>query len=365
MSGRGLIILVAGLFIIGGTLYVTLFQRSEALTTNVVNSYNIEQAKNIANSAANLAISRIKKTPSWRAGYSAVNMGSGYYWVTLTDTVFQGSVCIRIIATGITNYRTSTEAAYSCTAYVASGFIPPAVKAAISTNNNIETLGTLTVDGRDHDLDGNLISNKGTFGIWTTKNFNQRGSSKVGGTLSSTDYAPSRPGSSNVIRTSQTYPGGYPGSPDSILGGSSMGFAEGTLKAMAVSGANGGQYVTNPSLLRYPLSGVTYVELPSGGSWSPANIDGTGILIVHNSSLNAVIKNINFGTFKGLLVADDIDKIHNTIIGAVIGLSPSPPSGNCIGNGTGVVLYSSQVLTSATASVSGTGGTANVLAWKE
>ncbi|NUM71168.1 MAG: hypothetical protein HUU43_09985 [Ignavibacteriaceae bacterium] len=365
MSGRGLIILVAGLFVIGGTLYTTIFQRSETLTTNVVNSYNVEQAKNIANSAANLALSQLKNNSSWRTGYTAVQMGSGYYWVTLKDTVFNGSVCIRVIATGKTNYRTSTEVAYSCTAYVSSGFIPPAVKAAISTNNNIETLGTLTVDGRDHDLNGNLVSNNGTFGIWTTKNFNQRGSSKVGGTFSSTDYSPSRPGSSNVIRTSQTYPGGYPGSPDSALGGPSMGFAEGTLKSMAMSGTNGGQYVTNPALLRYPLSGVTYVELPSGGSWSPANIEGTGILIVHNTAQNAVIRNINFGTFKGLLMADDIDKIHNTIIGAVIGLSPTPPSGNCIGNGSGTVLYSSQVLTSTTATVSGTGGSSNVLAWKE
>lgn len=142
-------------------------------------------------------------------------------------------------------------------------------------------------------------------------------------------------------------------------------FAEGTLKTQAMSGANGGQYVTNPSLLRYPLSGVTYVELPAGGTRSPANIEGTGILIVHNAAQNAVIRNINFGTFKGLLMADDIDKIHNTIIGAVIGLSPFPPSGNCIGNGSGNVLYSSQVLTSTTATVSGTGGSANVLAWKE
>ena len=74
------------------------------------------------------------------------------------------------------------------------------------------------------------------------------------------------------------------------------------------------------------------------------NVEGTGILILHNSSTNAEIKNINSGTFKGLLIADDMVHIHTDILGAVVCLSPTPSEGNCIGNGNGNVLYSSTAI---------------------
>ena len=67
----------------------------------------------------------------------------------------------------------------------------------------------------------------------------------------------------------------------------------------------------------------------------------TGVLVVHNSAHNALIKNLNGGTFKGLLIADDIDKVHCAILGGVIVLKGS---GNCIGNGSGNVKYCSDVI---------------------
>jgi hypothetical protein len=92
------------------------------------------------------------------------------------------------------------------------------------------------------------------------------------------------------------------------------------------------------------LKGVTYVELPSGSVWTSSNIDGTGILVVHNSTTNAVIKNENLGTFKGLIIADDIVHLHTTVIGAIISITPSPSEGNTIGNGSGNVLFSRKAL---------------------
>lgn len=216
------------------------------------------------------------------------------------------------------------------------------VKAAIVTNTDTTTLGALIIDGRDHDLDGNLISGSGTLGIYTTGTYNQGGSSTVGGTSGGTDYPPSSPYDPNVVDSSATWPGGYPTTPDAV-----MNYTEGTLKSKAQSGSGGSQYVTSPSSLTTPLSGVTYVEY--SGTWNAGSFDftGTGILVVHSPTGNtAVIKNLNTGTFKGLIIADNVEHIHNTIIGAVITLSETV-EGNCIGNGNGSILYSSQALAKA------------------
>ena len=135
---------------------------------------------------------------------------------------------------------------------------------------------------------------------------------------------------------------------------------------MAQSGANGSQYVTDPSNLTFPLSGVTYVELASGSTWQSIALGAsTGVLVVHNSSVNAKIKNLNSGTFTGLIIADDIEKIHTTVIGAVVSLTASP-TGNCVGNGNGEILYSSAVLTQASSVSSGTSGSGfSVVSWLE
>ncbi len=228
------------------------------------------------------------------------------------------------------------------------GYVPTAVLSAVTTNSPIVTNGNLSIDGRNHKMDGTLRVGIGTYGIWTTSTLSQQGSSDIGGTDSTSDFAPTKPANASIIKTSQTWVGGsYPDSPDKVLGGTSQGFPEGTLKAFAQNPSNvGSQYVTSPASLSYPLQGVTYVELSSGSTWNSANITGTGILIVHNSSTNAIIKNINSGPFKGLVIADDIIRLHTNILGAVFVLSSSPSEGNCLGNGSGSVIYSSQAVAS-------------------
>ena len=231
--------------------------------------------------------------------------------------------------------------------------IPAAIQAGVSTRNAVSTNGNMQVDGRNHDLNGTLIPGNGTYGIWTTSTISQSGSSDIGGTYSGTDYAPTNPANSNTIKASATYPlGSYPDTPDKVLGGSASGFPEGTLKNMAISGTGGSQYVTNPSSLSSPFNGVTYVELASGSTWQPSSISGSGVLIVHNAAVNAIMKNLNSGTFKGIIIADDIIHVHATIVGAVVGLSASPSEGNVLGNGNGSVLYSKEAINQAVGIVS-------------
>ena len=223
--------------------------------------------------------------------------------------------------------------------------IPVTVKAAVTTNNPVQTLGSLTVDGRDHNLSGGLKSNHGIFGMWTTSSLNQSGASKIGGTFSELDYPPNRPADPSIVLQNQSWPGGFPDNPDEVLGGSDAGYPEGTLKHVAQLGLKGSQYVTDPTNLNYPLKGITYVDLPSGEIWNSAKVEGEGILIVHNSDKSAVIKNLrSHYNFKGLIIADDIVHIHNQILGAVFVLTDNPSEGNCIGNGSGDILYSTEAL---------------------
>ena len=370
MGGRALIVSLLGIMVLSVSIFLSITESSEDLMKNVDQYFLRQTAQNIAQSGVNLSLRRLADDPAWRSGYSYMAMMNGNLSVRLVDTMFDTKSVVKVISTGITDYGKDTERRETSIAFIASGYIPAAVKAAITTNNPIKTLGGLIVDGRNHTMNGALLNNSGTLGIWTTKTLSQSGNSKIGGTALGVDYVPSKPGNSSTIKTGQTYPGGYPSSPDSILGGPSMGFAEGRLKSIALSGIGGSQYVTNPALLSSPMRGVTYVELPSGGVWQSMNIEGTGILIVHNNSKNAGMKNLNGGTFKGLIIADDIVHIHTDIIGGLIGLSPSPSEGNCIGNGNGNVYYSTEAIaratgTAGTATVLGNGSSGGVLAWWE
>ena len=219
-------------------------------------------------------------------------------------------------------------------------FIPPGARGAITANTTVSTLGGFMMDGREHDINGNVITGQGTLAVSTVGDFDQGGASTGGGTDNGVDYPPSSPANANIYEENAAWSGGFPATPDSVLGGASQGYPEGKLKALAQSGANGGQYATDPSTLHFPLSGVTYVELASGGIWSPSFGTSTGIVVVHNSVRNATIKTPS-GALKGLLIADDVDKIHCSILGGVVVLKNI---GNCIGNGTGNVKYCSEVI---------------------
>ncbi len=342
--GKAVLIFVLGSITLFGIVNINMNESVGVASQNSVDVFKETSVRNIANSVSLMLVSRIADSSSYRAtttqNISSVLGGSANYRVI--DTTIAGQSFIKIDVRGI--YSGKTKSSVVLAQIPSGGFIPTTVKAAVSANNNVSTSGTLTVDGRDHDLNGNLIAGQGTLGLWSTQDISQDGSSKIGGTFSGTDYAVAKPANSNTLNEDAAYSGGYPNTPDSILGGRAKGFPAGTLKSLAQSGAYGSQYTTNPSFLIFPLKGVTYVELPSGGIWNSSNIDGTGILIIHNNTLNAVIKNENMGTFRGLIIADDIVHIHTTIIGAIISITTSPSEGNTVGNGSGQVLFSRQAI---------------------
>jgi hypothetical protein len=368
MGGRAILIVIAGLVILSGSMFVNITQSTNDIATNGNSAYFRQGAKNIAQSGVNLGLRQLASNSSWRTGFPLMSALNGKMIVTAGDVSYTGRPAVQITSIGIMDYGASDERRDTSIAYVGKGFIPPTVKAAVTANNPVSTLGNLTVDGRDHATSGALLPGQGTLGIWTTKTLSQSGNSKIGGHSGVTDYPPAKPANSNSYATGQTWPGGYPGTPDSVLGGPASGYPEGTLKTLAQSHVGGGQYVTDPSTLASPLQGITYVELPSGGVWQSMNIQGSGILIVHNSTKNAAMKNLNSGTFTGLMIIDDPVHIHANIVGALIALTPSPSEGNCLGNGNGSVAYSSQAIINATGLTLGAGvggSTSNVIAFWE
>lgn len=366
--GKAVLLMLIGSISIAAATIFNISSRLNEVKEDAVGYYAKNQAQNICNSTVSMLMSQIADSTTYRVHTPQTkNLFGGTATYSVTEALLTGypDSLIQINVTAVYFGDTSSAVTYCRDpGGGGGGYVPGPVKAAISTNNPVSTTGGLIVDGRDHDLSGNLISNSGTLGIWTTGTVSQGGSSTIGSTDSlGFDHAPQGSAASDpdIVQQNKTWAGGYPDNPDKVLGGVANGFPDGTLKAMAQSGVNGSQYVTDPSSLTYPLSGITYVEIPHNSkpnkrTWNSMDITGSGVLIVHNSSCSAIMKNLNSGTFKGMIIADDIIHIHANVIGAVIGLTPSPSDGNCIGNGNGTIKFSRQAIEDATGLAMGGGG---------
>ena len=223
-----------------------------------------------------------------------------------------------IISTGTVNIYGAEQARRVLRASVQhSPIVNP--RAAVSVSGVASTNGAVTVDGREHDANGNLTGTPGTYGISTSSStFNQGGNSKVGGN----GIAPSNP--ANPVTYELNAPP-LPDTPEKILG-----VSDGALDSYKTS--------TPPSA---PFNGIVYLT----SSWNGVNLDGSsGILIAHNANGDAFLKDIH-GQFKGLIITDDIIHINGDaqLIGAVFGLKTG---GVTLGNGSGEVDFSSAILSS-------------------
>jgi hypothetical protein len=196
----------------------------------------------------------------------------------------------------------------------------------------------------------------------------------IGGTSAAgVNYAPTYPESSAVIEQNCNWLGGFPNSPDGALG-----YPEGTLKGIALTGVGGSQYTTDPNSLVLPLKGVTYVEVPPGDIWDIRKMgnklgeDPEGILIVHNSTGNARVRDLQTKSkktpFRGIVIADYAFHLHIDIFGAILLLSNQlEKNDECNGNKDHKVYYSSQAVKDATSFANSTGsgwqGRVPIIGW--
>ncbi len=366
MTGHASIFLVLGIIVASSLILTNIESSSSRIVENQNAAYLAQSAQNIAQTGVYMGLRQLANDGSWRTGFPLTPLLGGKVSVRAFDTTYNGRLAIGISATGIAAYHTAQEKRVTSTAFVAISPKPVHVNAAISTNAQTKTGGGLIVDGRDHTAAGTLIPGKGIFGLWTTSTYTQSGSSAIGGTsVAGVDYVPSPFPDTSILRVNQSPPGGFPTTPDSAMGGPANGYPEGTVKSVAQSGLSGSQYVTDPLLLVFPLSGVTYVELPSGSTWSP-KLSGSGVVVIHNGTKDAQFKNPG-GTFSGLIIADDVTSLAGLILtGAIIQITPNPKSVQ-IGTSNGSVTYSKEAIINATNNLGSTGygSASSVVAWWE
>jgi hypothetical protein len=348
--GRQALILVAGFAILAGLIKLNLDRSQQRINRLTDEKYCTVTARNAANGGAQMALRSLKQNLNWRTGFTNLNLSQARTDVVIQDSDDDstlGEDSIRIVSQSQFLDRTATV---NMLVILNHPEFPPNVKSGVTARANIGTLGNMLVDGRDHDADGNLIADHGLKAITTTQTYICGGSTALCGTTEAgTDFGPVRSDYGSIVQEHYVWPGTYPTTPEGVLGGASVGLGTNALKQAAQSGTNGSQYVTNPVNLTYPLSGVTYVELPDNGLWSPVDFGGEsqGILVVHNANRNALMSNLNGGTFRGLIISDDMLHIHSLIIGGVFLLTANPREGNCIGNGSGTLLMSRSMILQA------------------
>jgi hypothetical protein len=328
-------------------------------TQNVVDNFSSSRARDIASSMTDILMMRIANNLDYRVETEmSENLDGGEAAYIVEDTFFEGDSLVKVKVAAEYNDVTKTIITY--TQKPTDGWVPPVIRGAWTANANLNnTISDMYIDGRDHDLSLNLIPTTGKYGVSTSTAFTNVENAEIGGTNNFVDYPMTFPEIPEVIEENYNWDGGFPESPDAILG-----YPEGTLKAAAKSGEYGSQYRINPPKdgkhidgLTYPLSGVTYIEITNGIEYELRleQNGNSGIIVVHNSDRTSKIIGVKFdednsdGLLTGLLVTDYSFHHHIDILGSVLQLSPNLEiSKNCKGNKDHWVYYSSEAIISAT-----------------
>jgi len=354
-----MIIVLAGM-VTFGVSNITMNRTLNGGTNNSVYKFGFNRAHDIAGSITNILLMRIANDPAYRVitpGNEYLFDGEATY--SVEDTFFDDDSLIEIRVDAKFNGITKTVITYA--ELKSEGWVPPIVRGAWTVDANLSnTISDMYIDGRNHDLNLNIIPTTGISGVSTSTEFTNLENAAIGGTYNGIDYPMTFPEVPEVIEENYNWEGGFPQSPDEMLG-----FPEGTLKTIAQSGEYGSQYLLNPEVvdhfiagLTYPLSGVTYIEVTNGIEYELQleQNGNSGIVVVHNSDRTSRLKGLKYdagtsdGLLTGLLITDYSFHHHLNILGGVVQLSPNlEDSKSCNGNADHWVYYSSEAIVNATA----------------
>jgi len=336
-------------------------------TQNTVDNFSKSRARDIASSMADIILMRLANDLTYRVNTQETeNLYGGEVSYIVEDTFFEGDSIVKITVASEFNGVGKILTTYSDKP--TNGWVPPVVRGAWTANSNLDnTISDMYIDGRDHDLDLNILPTTGRFGVSTSTAFINTQNAAIGGTNTFIDYPMTFPEVPEVIEENYNWDGGFPTTPDEALG-----LPEGTLKAAALTGEYGSQYLLNPSEyadgkhsyidgLTYPLSGITYIEITNGVEYQLMlqQNGNNGILIFHRDDHTAKVKGIKFdtdnsdGRFTGLLIGDYTFHHHIDVLGSIVLLSENLESSKtCNGNKDHWVYYSSEAVGNATETVS-------------
>jgi len=151
--GKALQLLLLGSIVILSMTNFNIANRLNDARENATDYYARNVSKNICDSMIGMLISTIADSNDFRVETpQSKSLFGGTASYTITNTLLAGMTdsVIHITVNGIFWGDTSTAVA-NVRMPGSGGFIPAPVKASITTNNPVSTLGNLTVDGRDHD----------------------------------------------------------------------------------------------------------------------------------------------------------------------------------------------------------------------
>lgn len=231
----------------------------------------------------------------------------------------------------------------------------PGIRGAVTANGPIKVTGgnNMQIDGRNHDIDGGLTDpGEGTLGLSTRSYYTQSGSQATGGTsVVGVDYLPSHPANPSIVEINATWP--PPDTPEKVI---DQDLPVDALKNMADSGVAGSHYYNNTTPPNSAtLQGITYINK----DWDCDIDGGSGILVVHNDTNTAEFRLKSHKTFTGLIIADRVDNLHGTVIGAVVSLDTTYEH---FGTGQGKVFFSRAALDLA---LSLAGVRPKILTWRD
>ena len=360
---RFIMIIVLGGMVTFGVSNITLNSTLNEGENNSMYKFGFNRAHDIAGSITDVLLMRIANNPTYRVNTPVTeDLFGGEAVYTVGNTFFEDDSLIEIRVDAKFNGITKTVITYA--EIKSEGWVPPFVRGAWTVDGDLNnTISDMNIDGRNHDLSLNIIPKTGKFGVSTSVAFTNMENAAIGGTYNDVDYPMTFPEAPEVTEENYNWGGGFPQSPDEILG-----YPEGTLKTVAQSGQYGSQYLLNPAEveisgrkfidgLTYPLSGVTYIEVTNGIEYELRleQNDNSGIVVIHNSDRTSRLKGVKYdagtsdGLLTGLLITDYSFHHHLDILGAVLMLSPNlETEKNCGGNEDHWVYYSSEAIVNAT-----------------
>jgi hypothetical protein len=361
MALLGVLITIMIVAMIGLTILLT--TSSESLL--VQNNFENTQTLYVTESSIDGVLFKLKTYKYWDAsrwtGVTALNAPAGS--ANLDNIAFPSSATANFMVTG--TYEGKQRQVQLTVRYTMPGILGAASFRAAS---NI--LGSVVLDGRNHDSLGNLIEDgSGTYALTledTEESFNLGNGVDLASSEDGVDYILENTTTNRAI-FEQT---GLPETPDEVFN-----LNEGDLKSIANVAGNYYDYRTtanqDKNIAFTVRNGINYVELGCDdpdthgqqyeNKWAPEGIfmenptTTNAALIIHNACGDAVYRANQCGTgpvdadlnclnvFKGVMVVDTVDTLHHDIIGAIVGLSET--SANMVGNGNGSVLYSRGLVT--------------------
>src|SRR2546426_11764249 len=117
MSGRAIIIFIAGLIVISGVVFHNIEASSTLITQNYYKYYVRQESQDIAQTGAAMALRQIGSDINWRTGFPLMNLLSGKVQVTVSDSTFFGRKVIKIVSVGYQQYGTTLERRDTCITY--------------------------------------------------------------------------------------------------------------------------------------------------------------------------------------------------------------------------------------------------------